>query len=237
MCTAGFWKDSNGTKFYFKNRDNDFKHKNERYEVTDNGVFICDDDGKFEGMNRHGIFIVGLTLVPHNNSGENFQGGSKINHEVLTGCFSAAEALRYIMDTYKDSTRHALSWFLGDAVNSYYIEIVPGNIAVADVSNAPFSVHTNHGILLFAEGIQEGPIGEWSIQRLAIAQEFLKQATSVQDIKAMLKSHCGGKNSICGHGLIYTQSSYIFCPQQLYGEILIGDSPCHGEYTKVNLQK
>lgn len=134
---------------------------------------------------------------------------------------------------WQEQKSFASTYFIGDKEKSYFIEAVPGKIAVADVSDASYSVCTNHGQLLFDEGCQSGPVREWSENRLKVAKNKLQQAKSLNDVKKMLACHEGGKDSICGHGAIYTQSSYIFCPQEMYGEILIGTPPCQGTYQKV----
>ncbi len=55
MCTAGFWKDQKGTIHYFKNRMLKQMPKNQQVDFSEKGIFITDENGRFEGLNKYGL--------------------------------------------------------------------------------------------------------------------------------------------------------------------------------------
>lgn len=64
MCTAGFWTDETGIRHYFKNR---MLSKTPQHQVVDfskEGIFIKDEHGRFEGMNKYGLYAVSLSMEP-----------------------------------------------------------------------------------------------------------------------------------------------------------------------------
>ena len=228
MCTAGFWKDKNGQIIYFKNRDNSHSHVNERYEHIDGGLFIQDDGGKCEGMNKNGTFAVGLTLKP-------LDGPAREDHNphLRDALFSAGcpkGILEFIIDRHK---KHAFagSFIIGDSERVFLLETVPGRSAYADLSDAKYFVQTNHGNLLLDEGAaSKNPTRE----RLCTCRRLIKDVASAVDLKAMLAHHEeDGRGSVCRHkgeGVTWTQSSYLFYSLDRKAEILIGDYPCKGTY-------
>lgn len=227
MCTAGFWKDKKGNIHYFKNRNLPKMPKNQYLDLSKKGIFIRDENGKFEGMNKYGLFFVGLTL----KSKVSFKG--KKNHPnyslseyVLTRFKTAKKALNYLI---KECEKYDCSFtkILGDGKNVFLIEVSSTGFAYADLTNAPFFVATNHGQLLIEEGYSEDE-NNYSHLRLKEAQSLLKKAQEYDDLKAVLCSHKNGKikNAICCHGRSLTVSAYLFTPYELKAEICMNGQPC-----------
>jgi hypothetical protein len=231
MCTAGFWKDNKGNIHYFKNRNLMKMPKEQSILKSDEGIFITDEYGKFEGMNKSGLFFVGLTLK--SNSKEKNKRKSDISKDILCNFNNAIEALSYFIEENKKYD-FSFTKILGDNKNVFLIEVSPNNFSYTDLSNAPYFVSTNHGQLLLNEGyVDDG--SNSSHLRLLDAQEKIKNVKKYEDLKSILCSHKNGKNknAICCHkspGL--TVSAYLFTPCKLQAEICINGQPCEKGFEK-----
>jgi hypothetical protein len=233
MCTSGFWKNKNGDIVFFKNRDNKYNHINERYEHINGGLYIRDDNDKFEGMNQYGVFIVENTLVPTET--EDKENINDFIKQILPVAKTPKEALNFFVYEHKIHT-FAAGLIIGNAEKVFFVEVVPNRLAYADISEAPYFFITNHGQLLWNQG--EPPEINPTRARYALVRKLIEKVENTEDIKKMLAYH-DGEASVCRHanvGKSHTQSSFLFYPNERKAEIMIGGYPCEKEYETLYLK-
>lgn len=226
MCTAGFWKDPKGTIHYFKNRMLRQMPQNQRVDFSQKGVFICDENGRFEGMNKHGLVAFSLKMepsVPRKNPRT-----IDINQDIMLGFKTAKEAKDYFLS---EATKYDMGFIelIGDTQNVFYIEVTPDQIVYADLTNANYFTCSNHGQLLVHQGNWEDTQNS-SHLRLKEAQNSLLKTTCYEDLKKLLCSHKNTtKNgALCAHNkkVSFTVGAYLFTPDTLSAEISLNDFPC-----------
>ncbi len=228
MCTFGFIR-RNGKTLVFKNRDNDFKHENERLERTEiagvKQLVLMDGNGKYEGMNEHGVICVEGTLKPKNAC--EFSSGWPHFPDFLTAK-TAKECVEKIEATPKISS----SFLVVDNNEAYLVEKVPYDMKRKKIEADQF-VAANSSQLLDGEGAQEGGYGAWSKTRLENAQKAIPGVNTEEDIiEKILRNHEGKEEglSICGHGEIHTQSAFIYDPEALSVNHCLG-KPCESSFS------
>lgn len=235
MCTAGFWKDKNKNIHYFKNRMLVHNPVSQQVDFSELGIFISDENGRFEGMNNDGVFAVGLTMKP--SVKRLVPRSIDINRDILLKCHDAKSAVEYF---YHVNEKYDMGFIelVGDWKNVFYIEVSPDQITCADLTHLNYFACTNHGLLMVHQGSWRDPKNS-SHCRLAAAQEFLRTVTDYDGLKDLMCLHNDGlsKNSVCAHDdkNSHTVAAYIFSPSTRSGEICINGHPCEKGFTKYNL--
>ena len=237
MCTVGFWKDRNGCRHYFKSRDLNKIPSGQHTDFSKNGIFVRDDKKRCEGMNKHGLYIVGLTLKPKIKlaTGSWDYG---LSEKCLRRCKTAKQALQKFINYNKKHDNVSFKKIIGDANNTYLLEVTIGKFAYADVSKMDFFAATNHGQLIFDSGYYDDRYpahNESSHVRLETANRMLLETKKYSDLKKILKSTENGDNSICRTTEPITVASYIFTPKTLSGEVCMNSNPIEKRFKKYQL--
>ncbi len=237
MCTAGFWKDQKGTIHYLKNRMLKQMPKNQQVDFSEKGIFITDENGRFEGLNKYGLFAVSLTMEP--DIKRKNPRPYDINKDILLNFESVFEALEFFQ---KESKRYDMGFIelLGNSKNVFYIEVTPNQLAYADLTNVAHFACTNHSQLLINQGNWQD-ITNSSHLRLLSAQTKLLKIKKYEDIKKMLSSHEYGKYgySICSHDTkkSFTVGACIFTPKTMQADICINAFPCENGFQTYKFHK
>ncbi len=221
MCTIGC-KYIKGLGFVvFKNRD--LKKDTGLKAIKENAepgckriLGVSDSWGHFEGINEKGVAIVHAALKNKKNIVAPTM--STINRYLLQSS-SAKEAVGIIR-----KNRLSGNIVVADAEEAYSIEKTPYSISVKKIINE--CVMANHSERLRNEGCR-GKKREESIKRQRNAAKILKNASKVEEIKAMLKNKESG---ICNKE---TKSSYIFITKK--GEMLFRKDSKRGVFKKYKI--
>lgn len=237
MCTAGFWKDKKGTIHYFKNRMLRKMPQKQWVDFASKGIFVCDENGRFEGMNKYGLFAVSLSMDP--STVRKNPRPIDINRDIMLHCKTAKAAKDYFLF---ENEKYDMGFIelIGDSKNVFYIEVTPDQITYTDLSQANYFACANHGQLLAHQGKWQDRENS-SHLRLQEAQNILLKTKKYEDLKKLLCCHKNAKKSgaLCAHNqkFSFTVGAYLFTPACLSGEICLNEFPCKKGFQMYQLGK
>ena len=236
MCTAGFWTDETGIRHYFKNR---MLSKTPQHQVVDfskEGIFIKDEHGRFEGMNKYGLYAVSLSMEPRVKRKKPRR--EDINKDILLNFKSVVKAVEFFKE---ESEKYDMGFneLIGNNDKTFYIEVTPNEIVFSDLGKTSNFACTNHSLLLTNQGNWQDTNNS-SHKRLQSARNQLLQVKKYDDLKHLLSSHDNGKEgfSICSHDRTqsHTVGAYVFTPSEKRGEICLNGFPCEKDFQIFDLR-
>jgi len=193
MCTLGT-KKIKGNFYLFKNRDREYPIDTKviKEKGKTRKLLIVDQKGHCEGINEHGIGIIGATLQPFPRV--RYRTCSQIARRILDRD-NLNDAIKIIK-----SNKISANIILSDGANAYIVERTPYEFATTKVRDS--GVVTNLSIKL---NKQNGPklqtVRDWASIRYKRGKEIVKKIESFEDIKTFLtdkknypdKSICSGE--------------------------------------------
>ncbi len=205
-------------------------------ENSKRGLFVRDESGRFEGMNKHGLFAVSLTMEPTKKRKN--PRSNDINEEILLKCRTVKGALRYFFREYEKYDM-GFNELIGDKNHVFYIEVSIDQIAFVDLSRVNYFVCANHGLLLFHQGAWDDDKNS-SHMRLSMAKDMIKNVRSYSDLKLLLAAHRTSRKdkTICAHDkrASFTVGAYLFTPANNCCEVCLNAFPCEAGFTKYKLK-